>query len=94
VLELSYLLAEGKHGGASFQQHRHSRRDTSGLGWILYDEFDADSKRGFFAHSLLLTGGDEVMVRFHNLRVRRLGEARLPPLELPAGEKTWPLVVA
>jgi hypothetical protein len=94
VLELSYLLAQGKHGGVSFQQHPHSKRDTSGLGWILYDEFDSDSRRGFFTHCLLLTGGDEVAVRFHNLRVRRLGEARLPPLELPVGERPWPLVVA
>jgi hypothetical protein len=94
VLELNYRVVPGPHGGLAFKKHPQLRKDTTGLGWILYDEFNLDEQRVFFTHSLLLTGGHEVEVRFHNLHVRPLNELLLASLELPEGERTWPLVGA
>jgi hypothetical protein len=94
VLELSYLVVAGPHGGLTVKKHPQLKKTNPGPDWILYDEFDLDGERAFFTHSLLLTDGYELEVRFHNLRFRRLNEVPLPPLELPEGERTWPLVEA
>ncbi len=93
LLELSYLLVTGPHGGVVTRKDAQLKKnDASGRGWILYDEFDLDEQRAFFTHSLLLADGYEVEVRFHSLRVRRLDEVLIPPLELGEGERTWPLL--
>jgi hypothetical protein len=95
LLELSYLLVTGPHGGTAVTKHAPPRTgDSPGRGWILYDEFDLDEQRNFFTHSLLLAGGNEIEVRFHSLRVRPLDEVLIAPLELPEGERTWPLATA
>jgi hypothetical protein len=94
LLELRYLLVTGPHGGVSVRKHARLSKDAVGRGWILYDEFDLNEQRAFFTHSLLLAGGYEVVIRFHSLGVRRLGEVLVPPLDLPEGERTWPLVGA
>jgi hypothetical protein len=92
ILELNYLSVAGEHGGVTFRKHPQLDRGAAGLGSILYDEFDLDEQRAFFTHSLLLTGGYEIEVRFHALRVRRLEEVLLPPTTLTEVERTWPLV--
>ncbi len=94
VLELRYLVVAGPHGGLDVKKHPQLKKANPGPDWVLYDEFNLDEERAFFTHSLLLTDGHEVEVRFHNLRVRRLNEVRLSPLDLPEGERTWPLVEA
>jgi hypothetical protein len=94
VLELNYLVVAGPHGGMAVKKHPQFKKSAPGLGWVLYDEFNLEEQRAFFTHSLLLTGGYEIEVRFHNLTVRRLNDVLLPPLELPEGERTWPLVEA
>jgi hypothetical protein len=94
VLELSYLSVAGPHGGVTFRKHPGFNRGSQNQEGILYDEFDLDEQRTFFTHSLLLSGGYEIGVRFHSLRVRRLGEVLVSPHKLPEEEKTWPLVEA
>ena len=95
VLELDYLIVAGKHGGIAFRKHHQlPQKDGPGAAWILYDEFDLDEQRTFFTHSLLLTGGHEIEVRFHNLRIRPLTEVLFSPLELREAERTWPLAEA
>lgn len=94
MLELSYLSVAGPDGGALLRKHAESSNGNPGLEWILYDEFDLDEPRAFFTHSLLLAGGYELQVRFHNLRVRRLREVIIPPQRLPEVQRTWPLVEA
>jgi hypothetical protein len=94
LLELTYLCVTGPHGGVAFKKQAPFKKNSPGLGWVLYDEFDFHKKRNFFTHSLLLTGGHEVEIRFRNLRVRCLDEVLLPPHELPEGERTWPRVGA
>jgi hypothetical protein len=93
VLELSYFLVAGPHGGVAFKKPTQLHKEAPGPRYILYDEFDLD-ERAFFTHSLLLTGGDEIEVRFHSLRVRRLEKVLVTPLQLPEEERTWPLVGA
>ncbi len=92
VLELSYLSVAGPHGGVAFRKPTKPAPDTSGTKWVLYNEFDLDEERAFFTHSLLLTGGVEIEVRFHNLRVKILDDVFVSPTELPEAERTWPLV--
>ena len=94
VLELAYHLVAGPHGGLIVRKHQQSKKDAPSLGWVLYDEFDLDEQHAFFTHSLLLTDGSEVEIRFHNLRVRQVEEVLVSPLELIEGERTWPLVEA
>jgi hypothetical protein len=94
VLELDYLLVAGPWGGVAFRKPAQFGNGAAGLGWVLHDEFDLDEDRAFFTHSLLLSGGDEIAVRFHGLSVRQLDEAFVSPLGLTEGEKTWPLVEA
>jgi hypothetical protein len=73
VLELGYqLVAEPLQGGVTVRRNEPVNKDVAE--WILYDEFDVEKQGAVFRHTLLLTGGREVEVRFHKLRVRRLGE--------------------
>ena len=55
---------------------------------MLYDEFDLDEQHGFFTHSLLLTDGHEIQVRFTRLTVRLLDEV-VTPVQLTDREKKW-----
>ncbi len=93
-LQLAYHLVVGEQGGVRVANHPGLHNGNSNLRWILYDEFDFDEQRSFFTHSLLLADGKEFEIRFHDLRVRRLGDVLLPPLELMEGKKTWPSVSA
>jgi len=94
VLELDYLIVAGKHGGIAFRKHHPlPKKDGPGAAWILYDEFDINEERAFFTHSLLLTDGREMEIRFHHLQIRRLKkEVILSPIEITEEEKTWPLI--
>lgn len=93
VLELHYLSMAGPQGGATFSKRAQlNPNGTSEARWILYDEWDRDEGRACFTHTLLLTDGYEVEVRFHDLRVRRLQEVLVSPLELTEVERTWPLL--
>jgi hypothetical protein len=56
--------------------------------------FKVEEQRAFFPNPLLPAGGDEVVVRFHNLRVRRPEDLLLLPADLRESQKTWPLVRA
>ncbi len=90
ILELNYHPVAGPNGGVEVKMHRPSEQLSRRDVWILYDEFDLDEEHAFFIHSLLLTDGREVEIRFHNLTVRQLDEVATP-VELTAGEKKWPL---
>ncbi|HJT76456.1 MAG TPA: hypothetical protein VJ739_04570 [Gemmataceae bacterium] len=94
VLELSYLLVAGPHGGVVFRKHAGLGHKALGPRGVLYDELNLDEERAFFTHSLLLTDGFEIEIRFHDLRVRARarGQALFPSPELPEGERTWPLI--
>lgn len=93
VLELRYHPVAGPNGGVALRKHSDSGSATPGSYWVLCSEFDADEERGFFTHSLLLTGGVELEVRFHSVSIQRLEEVA-SPLELGEVGRTWPLVGA
>ena len=88
ILELNYHPVAGPNGGVNVKTHNSleggSRRDV----WVLYDEFDLDEEHGFFTHSLLLTDGREIEVRFNGLMVRLLDEV-VTPVQLIEGERKW-----
>ena len=90
VLELNYHPVVGEKGGIHIGTHSSSERAAHRDVWILYDEFDFDEEHAFCTHSLLLTDGREIEIRFHNLTVRRLKQVFTPP-HLPEGEVKWPL---
>lgn len=89
VLELKYLPVAGPNSGVIIKTHHSiqgaSRRDV----WVLYDEFDLDEEHRFFTHSLLLTDGREIEVRFTNLTVVLLDEV-VTPVHLTDCERKWP----
>jgi len=87
ILQLNYHPVAGPHGGVNVKPPDSSsgvRRDV----WVLYDEFDLDKEHGFFTHSLLLSDGREIEVRFHGLVLRLLDQV-VTPTHLPAGERKW-----
>jgi hypothetical protein len=90
VLELHYHPVVGPKGGVGIRMHASSEKTVHKEVWILYDEFNLDEEHAFFTHSLLLTDGREIEIRFHNLTVRRLGRV-FTPTELTEGEVKWPL---
>jgi len=87
MMQLSYHVVAGEHGGVKTKRHGQPA-DAQAKSWILYDEFNLDEERAFFTHSLLLSDGREIEVRFHTLRVRRLDEVVTPP-ELAEEERHW-----
>jgi len=93
VLELSYHPVVGPNGGVAFRKHPKIGNGSQGSHWVLYSEFDVDEDRGFFIHSLLLTGEIEMEIRFHTLYIQCLEEV-VSPLDLDEEEQTWPLVQA
>lgn len=88
ILDLNYHPAAGANGGVSIKVQDLAqggpRRDV----WVLYDEFDLDEQHGFFTHSLLLSDGHEIDVRFTSLTVRLLDEI-ISPVQLTDCEKKW-----
>jgi hypothetical protein len=92
TLELAYHVVAIPHGGLAFRKHAIDQGLQEPL-WVLYNEFDIDEERAFFTHSLLPTGGLEMEIRFHDIRVRYLDEV-VSPLELIEAEGKWPLVEA
>jgi hypothetical protein len=93
ILELSYRRVGGPKGGVTIRKHPPSDKGTSDSIWVLHNEFDVDEERAFFTHSLLLTDGHELEVRFHALHIQSLEEV-VSPLELVEEKRTWPLVGA
>jgi len=90
VLELKYILAKGlKRAAFAIMRHGGAEQGSQDRGRIQYDEFGkvGGVGVGVFSHSLLLTGGFELRIRFTNLRVRRLNRVILPSVEL-AGLET------
>ncbi len=85
VLELKYQPVPGPNGGIHIMMHTSSERKPRKGVWLLYDEFDLDEAQDFFTHTLLLTGGWEIEIRFLNFSIRRL-----TPTELAEGKVTWP----
>lgn len=94
ILEIKYRIVVGNRGGVAFTRHAPFASEPSSLGWILYDEFDAPEKGDSFVHSLLLSTGLELAIRFQAMGVQEQDEVAVEPLELPAGKMTWPLVEA
>lgn len=90
VLELTYHPVAGPNGGVHIGTHAPSETTARNGVWVLYDEFDIDEEHAFFTHSLLLSDGREIDIRFHSLAVRRLGQV-FTPTELTEGEVKWPL---
>ena len=88
MMQLSYHVVAGEHGGVKTQKHAQPGQATQTKSWILYDELNMDEERASFTHSLLLSDGREIEVRFHNLRVRSLEEVVTPP-ELAEQERHW-----
>jgi hypothetical protein len=88
VLELNYHPAPGPNGGVNVKAQGPSEGGPRGDVWVQYDEFDLDEEHGFFTHSLLLTDGREIEVRFTGLTVRILDDV-VTPTHLPEGERKW-----
>lgn len=86
VLQLDYFPVPGPEGGVSVRPQGAPQKEV----WVLYDEFDHDEARDFYTHSLLLSDGREIEVRFENFTVRILDDV-LTPIQLPDGEKKWAL---
>ncbi len=89
VLELNYQPVAGPNSGVVVKTNASRQGGSRQEVWVLYDEFDFDEEHGFFTHSLLLTDGREIEVRFTNLTVRLLDEV-VTPVHLPEGERKWP----
>ena len=84
LLELQYLLARtSKQPGLVLVMHGKPDTDLRGKGRIQYDEFGkvADDPVEVFSHSLLLTGGVELHIRFTDMKVRALQRVILPSVE-------------
>jgi hypothetical protein len=90
VLELSYHPVAGPSGGVAIRMPAGAAQQLRRDARILYDEFDLNEEHAFFTHSLLLTDGREIEVRFHSLTVRRIGHV-FTPTELTEREVKWPL---
>ena len=93
VLDLHYALAAGP-GGLVFKRTSLFEGGAPELGRILYAEFDWDEHRRVWTHSLLLSGGRELDIRFGGFRLRRLEEISLAPPGTAAGKEPRPLVQA
>jgi hypothetical protein len=93
VLELINQVVPGQKGGVAFRKHLPFEDAPDDSHWVLNNEFDADQDQGFFTHSLLLTSGLEIEVRFRSLSVQSLEEVA-SPLPLGKEKRTWPLVEA
>lgn len=91
VLQLHYDPVPGPDGGVAIREPAQGNRDEDV--WVLYDEFDRDEEHDFFTHSLLLTDGREIEIRFRELTFRYLGDVVLPERLTPR-TKNWPLVEA
>jgi len=79
VLELMYLLANGPKHRALISP-RDAKKDSPVLGRILYDEFGRgiSGVAPVFSHSLLLSTGYELRIRFTGMRIRQLRRVILP----------------
>jgi hypothetical protein len=88
ILDLNYHPAAGANGGVSIKAKDAADGEPQRDVWVLYDEFDLDEQHGFFTHSLLLTNGHEIEVRFTGLTVRLLDEI-VTPVQLTDREKKW-----
>jgi len=90
VLEMNYHPVAGPNGGVTLGPRTLSEKDAPRLVHVLYDEFDLDEEHSFFTHSLLLTNGREIGIRFHNLTCRWLEHA-VSPTDMTEVEVKWPL---
>lgn len=89
VLELNYSPVVGPKGGVDIRKpvsaEASARKDIH----VLYDEFDFDEEHAFCIHTLLLTDGREIAIRFHKLTVRWIGQV-FTPMQLTEQEVKWP----
>lgn len=85
-VELRYRLC----GRSAVALQRESGNGVA-VPFVLYDEFDLDARRGkkVFTHSLLLTGGLELRIRFSKLRLQRFGKIALAHSTAAEMEKDW-----
>ena len=88
ILDLNYHPAAGANGGVSIRAQTLTQGGGRSDVWVLYDEFDLDEQHGFFTHSLLLSDGHEIEVRFTALTVRLLDEI-VTPVQLTGREEKW-----
>jgi hypothetical protein len=67
-LELKYTLAEREKGFGA-QRHQQLENDGQRGQWVMYDEIEVlnEGDRPVFLHSILLTGGWEFNICFHDL---------------------------
>jgi hypothetical protein len=72
VLELDYDSVAGPIGGVHVRSHPSLADSGQGNVQILYHEFDIDEAHSFFLHTVLLSDGREIEVRFRRLALRRL----------------------
>ena len=84
ILDLNYRPVVRPMQGVNIQRRRNIGSDAAGALWVLYNEWDADKKRGHFTHRLLLTAL-EIEVQFLSFSVRRLDEV-ISPRELASQE--------
>jgi hypothetical protein len=85
LIELKYRLVGGVASGFTLRRHPALAGDGKPLQWWLYDEIDVQSQNqiSLFVHSILLTGGYELELRFFDLGIRRLRRFFSPSLDLP-----------
>lgn len=91
VLELNYLPMAGPTGGVAVKPNASLQGRSHKDVWVLYDEFDFNEECRFCTHSLLLTDGREIEVRFTDMKVLLLDEV-VTPGYLTEGERKWPTV--
>jgi hypothetical protein len=82
-LELRYSLA----AAPQMKLHKSLPGDGKPLQWWLYDEFDrvGDDVRTF-THCILLTGGYELVLPFHNLVCRPIRQIIIPGVSIAPEE--------
>jgi hypothetical protein len=87
VLQLNYVPAKGPTNGVNVLSHGLAEKNLRGNVFVLYDEFDIDRGHDCFVHSLLLTDGRELEIRFNELTIGRFDQVVTPDhLE----ERRWP----
>ncbi len=78
-LELRYRLPNGDGKGWEAEVHKELEGDGKPLAWWLYDEIERiEGASDGYGHSILLTGGWEIRIRFSALECIRLNFVAAP----------------
>jgi len=88
ILELNYTPVTGLAGGIEIDPRDIATASPENQVFVLYDEVDRDETQGFLTHSLLLSNGRELDIRFTDLAIEIFDDG-MTPSALFAEKKKW-----